>query len=240
MSLEANTKMTTQQLADWFGVSYSSFRKTSKDKYEELKYYCDYEKFHGGVEIKDVYVKDHSNKINWKTLEAYKKAIPENGIGTAAGAARQYVMNNIEVSLSTSLGNMRKAKTFLFGDKKNGWKGAMGTSMPVCSIKIDDYNHYDMMTDEQQEFFKKLNEEYAKKHLSRIARNEMAIQRTLEKKMTKEQLLEIILDAEEPTENAYYLEVIAPFKEKYAGIPTLATQHYIGEFQHVEKGDFNF
>ena len=58
-------KMSTRELSEWFGIAYSTYRKKSLSLLEELKYFCDYEKYYGGVEIKHVYISKYvKNKEN--------------------------------------------------------------------------------------------------------------------------------------------------------------------------------
>ena len=44
-------KMSTKELAEWFGISYGSFRTLKNKKLEELKNYADFKEVYGGVEI---------------------------------------------------------------------------------------------------------------------------------------------------------------------------------------------
>jgi hypothetical protein len=69
-------KMTTQELADWFGISYGSFRNVKKKKLEELTEFCFFEEIRGGINItaiiNPVYVKN-SQKIR----EIYEQGFEE-------------------------------------------------------------------------------------------------------------------------------------------------------------------
>lgn len=44
-------KMTTKELAEWFGMSYGAFRNAKKKKLEELQNFCFFEEVYGGIEI---------------------------------------------------------------------------------------------------------------------------------------------------------------------------------------------
>lgn len=69
-------KMTSKEIAEWFGIAYNSFRRSKSKRLEELKTYCDFEEVYGGVNIltifNDTYVKN-SNKIR----EIYAKGFEE-------------------------------------------------------------------------------------------------------------------------------------------------------------------
>ena len=59
--LEANRerKVSSSELADWFGIAYSTYRSQKKKRLEELKGFCDYEEVYGGVIIKEVYFDEY-------------------------------------------------------------------------------------------------------------------------------------------------------------------------------------
>lgn len=59
--LEANRerKVSSSELADWFGIAYGTYRNQRKKKLEELKDFCDYEEVYGGVIIKEVYFDEY-------------------------------------------------------------------------------------------------------------------------------------------------------------------------------------
>ena len=44
-------KMTTKELAEWFGISYGTFRNSKQKRFEELKEFCFFEEVYGGVQI---------------------------------------------------------------------------------------------------------------------------------------------------------------------------------------------
>ena len=72
-------KMTTKELAKWFGISYGSFRVTKENKLEELKLYCEFEEVYGGVDIKEIYDEDNLVyvKSNRKNYELVKSSFDE-------------------------------------------------------------------------------------------------------------------------------------------------------------------
>ena len=69
-------KMTTKELAQWFGVSYGSFRTMKAKKMEELKNYAIFEEVYGGIEITAI-IKDTYNKKDNQIREIYSKGFEE-------------------------------------------------------------------------------------------------------------------------------------------------------------------
>lgn len=69
-------KMTTKEIAEWFGISYGTFRNSKQKRFEELKEFCFFEEIYGGVQINaiinPVYIKN-SQKIR----EVYQQGFEE-------------------------------------------------------------------------------------------------------------------------------------------------------------------
>ena len=47
-------KMSTKELAEWFGISYGAFRNSKEKKLEELKGFASFEEVYGGVNITQI------------------------------------------------------------------------------------------------------------------------------------------------------------------------------------------
>ena len=69
-------KMTTKELAQWFGISYGSFRTMKAKKFEELKNYACFEEVYGGVNITAI-IKETYNKKDNKIREIYEQGFEE-------------------------------------------------------------------------------------------------------------------------------------------------------------------
>lgn len=52
-------KMTSKELAAWFGISYGSFRNKKTEKLKELTFYCSYELVYGGITISNIFIKEY-------------------------------------------------------------------------------------------------------------------------------------------------------------------------------------
>ena len=69
-------KMATKELAQWFGISYGSFRTLKAKKLEELKNYACFEEIYGGVNITAI-IKEVYNKKDNKIREIYEQGFEE-------------------------------------------------------------------------------------------------------------------------------------------------------------------
>ena len=69
-------KMTAKELAEWFGVSYGTFRNSKKKKLEELKEFCFFEEVYGGVEITAI-ISPTYIKNSQKIREVYQQGFEE-------------------------------------------------------------------------------------------------------------------------------------------------------------------
>ena len=64
------TELNNKELADWFGIEETTFRKYKNQKLEELYDFCDYElittpkRFIKGAKVKEVYTPIYSKKVN--------------------------------------------------------------------------------------------------------------------------------------------------------------------------------
>ena len=57
--VNSKKKVSTKELADWFGIVYKTYCNQRKKRLEELKGFCDYDEVYGGVIIKKVYFDEY-------------------------------------------------------------------------------------------------------------------------------------------------------------------------------------
>lgn len=151
--------MRTEDLANWFGIKYGTFRKSSQKYYEKLEDYCEYEKIYGGVIIKEIYIEEYDKQLNIKDQTIYLDEIKEcvthqDGLSTLSGMARKYTKQGLYNSEHTAKRRLIKAGEDLFGITKDLTSaGPAGTREYLWAIKIDDYNHYRLMTEAEEKRF---------------------------------------------------------------------------------------
>jgi hypothetical protein len=153
-------KMSSKDIAAWFGLSYSSLKNRSAKFYGILADYCNYEKVHGGVIISEIYMDEYDKKLNLKDKQKYLEEIQEcvktqDGLSTISGMVRKFNNEGYEFSSQkTGERRMRKAGEVLFGTTKDLIShGEAGTREYVWGIKLTDFNKYRLMTEEEEKLF---------------------------------------------------------------------------------------
>lgn len=107
-------KMSTKELAEWFGISYGGFRNSKKLKLEELKNFADFEEVYGGVNIKKIinpiYIKN-SQTIREVYQQGFEELMNENEIDTVSNINEKiyYKYKDKLPTLSTPISGYRYA-----------------------------------------------------------------------------------------------------------------------------------
>lgn len=157
--------ITSQELANWFGVSYSTFRKKRKERLKELELFADFEEFHGGVEIKEVripeYSKTGSNAYNI-IKECFDNTWHKSGYDTAARIGSQIWKSNPELQ---KLISERTAKAYVARVRKEKYGRAYvdeyGTE-GLCYyayVKTNGWEEAILLTEEQSTAIDKIKRE---------------------------------------------------------------------------------
>ena len=160
-------KMTTQEIAEWMGISYSTFRKNSSQRLEYLKNFAVFTKTRGFVDIEEIIIPYYIKNISIED-KYYVDAIREtkNGLATIAGIVRKLKRDKPEfkdIPEETLYKRMAKAGDRAFGKTADSTsKGTHGTRHYIWAIKVDDYNYYRFMTEEEETVYKKIRDKYCK------------------------------------------------------------------------------
>jgi len=152
-------KMSTKELAQWFGIGYGSFRNKKKEKLAELLDYCQYEPVYGGVIISKIYVyeyikpvpayifvKDHLD-LHWHS----------SGYDTAArvGSEMYYTYKDKELKglkESTIKNYVAKARIELYGHVYLKDRGTEGECHPA-PVKANHWKEAELLTREEYELY---------------------------------------------------------------------------------------
>ena len=102
-------KMTSQELAEWMGIKYTTYRKCGKKYLSQLDNFCDYEKVYGGIIIKEIYQDTYDKNIEEKYDKMYLESlVKHNNLITVSGTAEEQKASRYQ---------MTKSRNRLFGDK---------------------------------------------------------------------------------------------------------------------------
>lgn len=180
-------KIKTKDLADWFGISYGSFRVVKQQKLDELKLYCDFEEVYGGVNITKIY--DMNNieyiKDSKKNYEIIRSSFDEewsaDGIDTCSNVAFKIYdkhKNELTIADTTAYNYTLKARNELFGIPFLD-AGELGSCIYLwCKKEVapDGTLIYTQFTDEEDQIRKDL----MKKHFSTDVEKEIFIAQMVE------------------------------------------------------------
>ena len=161
--------MKTQELAEWFQISYSTFRKVKKQKLDELKLYCNFNEIYGGVDVIEIYEEEYI-KDSKKNYELIKSSFDEewnaDGLDTCSNVAVKIYdkhKNELTIGDNTAYNYVIKARNELYG-KPFMSLGELGSCMYIwCRKEYDEQNNivvYTEFTDEEQAIKKELMKKY--------------------------------------------------------------------------------
>jgi len=161
-------KMTSKELAEWFGIAYSTYRKTTKKKLEILKAYCEYTRVRGGVEISKIhqaeYVKDPTTYEIIKQ-EVKEKWIREEPETVTRVAARILESGAVALNLDRCRRYVGIARNELWGHPKIegnhgeiGWSKYVWVKMYRGAIVAE--NEYQFLTEKDKEIYHQIRVKY--------------------------------------------------------------------------------
>ena len=160
-------KMSSQEIAEWMGISYTTFKQNHKKKLEYLENFAKFEVYHGGIDIQEIYISEYVKKLSEEDLY-YINAIKEtdNGLATISGITRKLKKDKKEfydIAEKTLYKRMSKAGERTFGKTHDPEsKGTHGTRHYIWAIKVDNYNHYRLMTQAERTIYEQIRDQYCK------------------------------------------------------------------------------
>ena len=241
-------KISTKELADWFGIAYKTYCNQRKKKLEELKGFCDYEEVYGGVIIKKVYFDEYYKYqddesrvlkvINDKYFNMDGQGTAYDELNSISGIAKvlqeQYPKDYGNKTFGTIERRVSRVMKKCFGviTKENPLaQGGIGVREYVWAVKLEGDNNYRYKTREEDELFKEI---------IKAAYAENAKERIEEEELLKDAMRERISLGEEVSfadyENArrrgkYYVdfksEVLDVFREKTSCLLVRATRYEV-------------
>lgn len=159
-------KMTTKELAEWFGISYSRFNHTKQKKLEELKEYCSFTCYHGGININDVFIKEYINlkQQNYIKVESHvDEEWDPSGLDTKINVANKIYSkykNELTIQQSTTYNYVRKASNILYGPANDyNTPGTIGNCWYRLCI-VDSEGNRRSLTEEEQKRRREIRRKY--------------------------------------------------------------------------------
>lgn len=146
-------KMSGQELAQWFNIVYTTYKRNPSKYIAKLDDYCKYTPVRGGVIIEEIYIATYDKKINKKIDTIYVQALAKHqNIISVSGTEK-------ETGVSSYL--LTKSRNRLFGDQARNIEnqnisGLLGYREIIWVIKLPGDNNYRRLLPEEDELFNSL------------------------------------------------------------------------------------
>lgn len=235
-------KVSTKELAEWFGIAYGTLRNTKKKRLLELNNYCDFIENGKGIKVKEIYFPKY-DKGYAKDDEVYLREVKASNehISSIAGIARKlknFDEDYSDLSVRQIERRMCKAGVRAFGVTSSIEYGEYGSREYVWAIKINNYNKYRHLTEKEDEIFSKLIlDYYSNKETIDLVKKSLLLdmQFAEEESMTKEEYLRI----NKVCGYDFYQTVIRKFKETTGEQLVRGTYHELFGDEEEDFGSGN-
>lgn len=227
-------KMSSKEIAEWMGIAYGTYKNSSHKRLEYLKNFAKFTPCYGGVMIEEIYLDTFVKDIS-EDDKVYVDEIKNcnEGLSTVAGMIRKLKLKNEEykdISEDTLYRRMSKAGDRAFGRTiEQDSKGTCGSRHYVWAVRIDKYNHYRRMTEEEKVVYKQLLNEYCddEKTQEQIEKDALVLDAFKNHEITAEEYAEYKLYS-----CNFFTEVVGKFKSRTGFLLVRTTKH---ELDRIEE-----
>ena len=158
--------MNNQELADWFGVTLTSFKSNKKNKLEELKLFARFEEMKGKVDIKEIFepVYDKQQKKTLKrVVDKIDKVWSEDGLDSCSRVGYEICelleQEGLVRKPDTIVAYTRQGRNELYG-KPFLEEGKLGKCVYIWCKRDAETGEYSFLTEEEQAIKQKLQTKY--------------------------------------------------------------------------------
>lgn len=225
-------KISSRELADWFGYSYSTYRKKKLILMERLSQYCDFEEIFGGIIIKEIYIEEYIKDFELDMQAYYEqvKKFPLNSISNIADEIKEFPRYS-NLSKSQRERRMSQAGKLGFGEtKEEDSRGIYGTRKYQWSIKLDkpaaNGKPYRDLTAKEQQIFNEYTTAVFGKNPEVIQNLKLLDDKFKHTDMTKEEYLN---HEARLAFDGTFQDVIFKFREETGLMIVRATDHDLDE-----------
>ena len=199
--------MKSQQVAEWMGISYSTFRKKKKEKLEELANFCNFEEIYGGVNIIQIYEYKYS-KLGSFSKQMIVKNLPQvwnqDGLDTCKRVGEEIrLKNNLPIAAETAGKYAGEGRTKWFGKPYDGTAGSLGKcNYILCKTEGTGADtKYIRFTQEEQ----KIKENLMKKYFGSVAEKTVIVKAMVEMgEIKKEQAWDVLEEMTNLNRESYF------------------------------------
>lgn len=245
-------KITSKKLAEWFGISYSTYRKHKKEKMQELISFCDYDEVYGGVLIKEVYSPIYVKEMDKIDDEIFLREVRRTGnmLSSVTGIANKLIQegdkNYMGLNFNQVRYRMNKAGNRCFGrfgdeevlfDAVKSRNPSVGEREKVWAIKVygGNPNRYRYLTYDEGKLFDALIADfYGGIDADKIKRIALLEDDLRNKEISVDEYfvrLKVIRGFD-------FFDIIAAFKNQTGEQLVRVAQHEVyGDIDYIEWGD---
>lgn len=222
-------KMTSKELAEWFGVGLRSYTNKAATYYlEKLKMFASFEKVYGGVIINEIYYDTYDKGISFDdeyfNQEIERSVKENNGLASISGIALKAQLDEDrykKLSYSQVERRMSTAGQRHYGKYGSDEGGLSGKRTREWAIKLDDYNNYRSLTQEEYNYFVKLVESHYGNAGEQIILKQKFENQLRNKEITSDEYFALI----DSHHLDFFAGIIQSFKEKFGKQLVLATEY---------------
>jgi hypothetical protein len=218
-------KMTSTELALWFNISKKSFTNNASRYLDKLNDFARFERVWGGVEILEIYLDEYVKGYNIVDDSYFDKEIDrcikeQDGLASISGMANKAKLEVKEYEgLADSSLRYRLSKAAARGYGPNG---SHGFREREWAIKLDDYNHYRPLSDEEYRIFAEVTSEYQGKHPDKSIEKEKLEIRLREKEIDVDEYFRLV----DSQELSVFPQIMWEFSARTGLKLVLATGYY--------------
>lgn len=162
-------KKTGAQLAEWFGISYGTFRNKKSEKLEELKLFAEFYEENGKVVItkviEPVYQKGMMG-VKRKVIEKIDKVWSADGLDSCQRVGEKILEllqkenKDFNRATGTIVKYTREGRNELYGKPFDNIGGKIGSCIYIWCKRNPETGEYDFLTEEEQAIKQKLQTKY--------------------------------------------------------------------------------
>ena len=235
--------MKNEELAAWFGIALGTYKNNARGYLEKLQKYADFERIRGGVNITNIRLNKYIKNYDVRDAAYFNKEIErcnkeQDGLASIAGIARKVKKEMEELNSLTERQLRRRFSDVAlvhYGEYGSIEGGVTGIREREWAIKLDDYNGYRSLTEDEWKLFVEIT--------GRLYSTEA--EKVIKKKKLEKQLRKREIEVEEYFEKIdeegldTFPQVLMEFKAKTGYQIVLASKYQIRAWREDEDyGEF--
>lgn len=235
-------KISSRELSEWFGVSYSWFNHKREKYLDELKEYAFFEVLSRGINVKQIYIPVYVKKDN--NYQQIKKQVPANwdksGLDLKKNVAQKlYSKEEFNIKYSTVYSYICKASNELYGKPSSLEGGEIGNCHWVLCAKDQNTGKLRWFTYEENQQKQKLRAKYFNER-NQEEKKKQEIRESLKLQLKKNEI-----SKEDYKEELFVLEESAAYDNYLEALQNILPKNDILAYgicveEYINTEDFKF